>query len=1146
MVVDRAEQHESPAEILMPNSSTTAVIDTASTTSSPCAWAYGYVWATGKRESYFELQNTGDHNLDFTRIGFWILGEGEWDGCEELWINDQFVWKSEFDDPAQFHFHRGTDAVIGSGLVPSSSGPDQGCDSFWSWFPSAVQPLCFSRMAYYGIFRKQPIENQTNNHQNDPTQWTDIAPIGLWRGLRVRIFDDQGNQSGYAFSTNPVWQWVDMKLRRKLFPEYGISLANGADPIPAAVQARFNWGDIYASAQYCNQIIQTGIGPRPRFRSNCAFNQQTTLAAMEEQVLKVCRGYTKEYAGKFSFLIDQPRNRVFTFNRTHILPGTFSPSDKTLSAQPNVITAKMRDLLVPASAKIASIACADHHNPVVTTEDPHPYNTGDRIAIGGTDTLYDGVWTVANVPAGTQVTTLTLGSKGSNYPTAVGTGGVIGLLYSRFKERAPTFFHNQNQYAKGAVGVGLPRYLNPVPATYDMAVCTFDQASRIARYERDLSLGFDVTPYVAPQTITFRCPMYALDGAGSGAAAAQLECGDRVALDSTANYAYQGDYQIMKIVRRPYTARPSGSGSAITLTADPSGGQMEITLGPYSEPAMYDYTDPNSASWSNVPGSDPGNDGQYTGIDLADGGTLAFITGAVPTGSTFDLPSSGFSPSNFMAWAGPQGYREQGNDMHVIAQCDVNPTTRVCTLQYEDGQLDFWGGDVNFAALTWMGDSTAATFQGLNPPVPGTMNWLFLTLAGGEQVCFGEGVMADGAVVQLPAGFAWYASDGVTPKAFAVAYPHDASPNEPGASGNQATGVGAYVDYTSATVGASGGGVPHLNYQDNVGHVWHGNTKVLVFAWKNNSGTVAVATTGGMTWMTWTTSTNMVLGVGVGTFADGAAMGLPAAAGAGNSLQAIAGPRSFTPEAHPAHGVGACYVDGSLVVHMFFEDGQGHQWGASADVFALFYEPAGGSGTGPGGINVTVAPAGAVVPPSATQQFTAIVTGTSNTAVTWSVDGIAGGNAAVGTIDGTGLYTAPATNGTHLITATSAANNAAQGSQFVQVGTGGSTGGGGTSGTITVTVTPGSVSLPQGGQQQFSAAVTGGGSPAIVWAVNGIVGGDPSVGTIDATGLYTAPNASGGASITATVTVSGANYVGGAGVTFGNPGGPYGGGRLMY
>lgn len=44
-----------------------------------------------------------------------------------------------------------------------------------------------------------------------------------------------------------------------------------------------------------------------------------------------------------------------------------------------------------------------------------------------------------------------------------------------------------------------------------------------------------------------------------------------------------------------------------------------------------------------------------------------------------------------------------------------------------------------------------------------------------------------------------------------------------------------------------------------------------------------------------------------------------------------------------------------------------------------------------------------------TIQLSATVTNTSNTAVTWQVNGVAGGSSATGTISATGLYTPPAT-----------------------------------------------------------------------------------------------------------------------------------------
>ena len=76
----------------------------------------------------------------------------------------------------------------------------------------------------------------------------------------------------------------------------------------------------------------------------------------------------------------------------------------------------------------------------------------------------------------------------------------------------------------------------------------------------------------------------------------------------------------------------------------------------------------------------------------------------------------------------------------------------------------------------------------------------------------------------------------------------------------------------------------------------------------------------------------------------------------------------------------------------------------------------GGGGSNSGGplssgssnIAVTVTPASATLAPGGTQLYTASVTGTTDTTVTWSAGGVQGGNATIGTISSSGLYTAPA------------------------------------------------------------------------------------------------------------------------------------------
>ncbi len=81
-------------------------------------------------------------------------------------------------------------------------------------------------------------------------------------------------------------------------------------------------------------------------------------------------------------------------------------------------------------------------------------------------------------------------------------------------------------------------------------------------------------------------------------------------------------------------------------------------------------------------------------------------------------------------------------------------------------------------------------------------------------------------------------------------------------------------------------------------------------------------------------------------------------------------------------------------------------------------------GTDGGTVTVFVHPRAAGLTLGQPQQFTATVKGTSNTKVTWAVDNIHGGNATVGTISATGLYTPPKTAGVHIIRARSVADTA--------------------------------------------------------------------------------------------------------------------------
>jgi serine protease len=164
-------------------------------------------------------------------------------------------------------------------------------------------------------------------------------------------------------------------------------------------------------------------------------------------------------------------------------------------------------------------------------------------------------------------------------------------------------------------------------------------------------------------------------------------------------------------------------------------------------------------------------------------------------------------------------------------------------------------------------------------------------------------------------------------------------------------------------------------------------------------------------------------------------------------------------------------------------------------------------------VQVAACPGTISVPVAATQTFTASLANTTNTAVNWEVGGVAGGNATVGTISSSGLYTAPNTvpsPATVTVTAVSAADSSAQGSAQVTITP------------ITVSVSPTTASVQVNNVQTFTASVGNSTNTAVAWSVNGVAGGNSTVGTISAVGVYSAPTS---VPSPATVTVAAVSVV---------------------
>jgi len=250
------------------------------------------------------------------------------------------------------------------------------------------------------------------------------------------------------------------------------------------------------------------------------------------------------------------------------------------------------------------------------------------------------------------------------------------------------------------------------------------------------------------------------------------------------------------------------------------------------------------------------------------------------------------------------------------------------------------------------------------------------------------------------------------------------------------------------------------------------------------------------------------------------------------------------------------------------------------DATVLMIDPNSGAAV-QNGVTVSVTPSSASVRVGRTQGFAATVTGAAAT-VTWSVNGINGGNTTVGTIDANGTYTAPSavpnpavvpiratstaapsSSGTATLTvvphaaissvspssfpvgpftiavtgsgflqgsvvsfdgapisttyasATSltASGSAAAAKSAVPVTVTGPDGDVSNTASVdvmaaapvTITISPTSTSVRVRQTRQFTATIQNTSNTAVIWKVNGIAGGNSTVGTISGSGAYRAP-----------------------------------------
>jgi protein gp37 len=152
-------------------------------------------------------------------------------------------------------------------------------------------------------------------------------------------------------------------------------------------------------------------------------------------------------------------------------------------------------------------------------------------------------------------------------------------------------------------------------------------------------------------------------------------------------------------------------------------------------------------------------------------------------------------------------------------------------------------------------------------------------------------------------------------------------------------------------------------------------------------------------------------------------------------------------------------------------------------------------------VSILLVPTSATLPAGASQQFAATVAGASDTSMTWQVNGVTGGNLTVGTISDLGLYQAPVavpSPATVTVAAIANANGVSSASAQVTIVSS-------TTAAITLSTDPAVIAVYTSTTQTLLANVTNSADATVNWQVNGVLGGNSTVGTISTGGLYSAP-----------------------------------------
>jgi hypothetical protein len=458
---------------------------------------------------------------------------------------------------------------------------------------SLSSPTTYSRIAYLA-FHCYPSAASGN---------ADI--MGDYETMMCEIYDGAGNFQALKFTTNPVWHFLDVLLRRIVRPNYVIG-----QPLTAQQKACIGWEEFYNAAAYCDEVL---AGGQPRFVGNYYFNGNAATTAILERILLACRGYSRTVGGTVTIYCDQPRATTFYLTSNHIVPNSFKFDKSKIWQSGNRIKATFNDLNIPGIAPLSTVQVGTstedaltgitYPGTTLTFPNPHPYGPKDIIIVGGTDTpAVNGIsGTVIYIPDTGHVVISYQGSAVTAH------GGSSGLVVSRFAPRVSTEVHHaSHQRAVAAQAPGALGARRQLDVPLDFGNCTYEQACRLAKFQRDRDLGPDGAPWIAAAQPSVTANFESVDAEGN--CLTDVQCGDIISIDDTVSYEYPGLYELIEKTVHPPSFQSQGGNFALQgavpslPTVDASSNLTDLVLRTYNPAAYSDTADADDADWLPIPG----------------------------------------------------------------------------------------------------------------------------------------------------------------------------------------------------------------------------------------------------------------------------------------------------------------------------------------------------------------------------------------------------------------------------------------------------------------------------------------------------------------------------------------------------------------